>query len=80
MAGARKVTASETEAQATWAEWQIKELTDNETPISARHPHTQPFTYWRGLRGAIDSVAEIVPIVWTGYGDGSGTAQPPLRL
>jgi putative DNA primase/helicase len=45
MAGTRLVTASETERQATWAESQIKEMTGNETPISARHPYGQPFTY-----------------------------------
>lgn len=45
MAGARLVTASETEAGRTWAESQIKELTGNETPVSARHPHGRPFTY-----------------------------------
>ncbi len=45
MAGARLVTASETEAQASWAEAQIKEMTGNETPLSARHPYGQPFTY-----------------------------------
>lgn len=45
MAGARLVTASETETQATWAESQIKELTGNEAPLSARHPYGQPFTF-----------------------------------
>ncbi len=45
MAGARLVTASETETQATWAESQIKEMTGNETPLSARHPYGQPFTF-----------------------------------
>jgi len=45
MAGARLVTASETESQATWAESQIKEMTGNETPLSARHPYGQPFTF-----------------------------------
>lgn len=45
MAGARLVTASETEAGATWAESQIKELTGNEAPLSARNPHGRPFTY-----------------------------------
>lgn len=45
MAGARVVTASETEAQATWAESQIKEMTGNETPLSARHPYGKPFTF-----------------------------------
>jgi len=45
MAGARLVTSSETEAGRTWAEAQIKELTGNETPVSARHPHGRPFTY-----------------------------------
>jgi putative DNA primase/helicase len=45
MAGTRLVTASETEAQATWAEAQIKEMTGNETPLSARHPYGQPFTF-----------------------------------
>jgi putative DNA primase/helicase len=45
MSGARLVTASETEAQTTWAESQIKEMTGNETPLSARHPYGQPFTF-----------------------------------
>lgn len=45
MAGVRLVTASETEAGHTWAESQIKELTGNEAPVSARHPHGRPFTY-----------------------------------
>ncbi len=45
MAGARLVTASETEAQATWAESQIKEMTGNETPLSARKPYGQPFEF-----------------------------------
>jgi putative DNA primase/helicase len=46
MAGARLVMASETEAQATWAESQIKEMTGNEAPLSARHPYGKPFTFW----------------------------------
>ena len=46
MAGVRLVTASETEAQATWAESQIKEMTGNEAPLSARDPYGKPFTYW----------------------------------
>jgi putative DNA primase/helicase len=45
MAGARLVVASETEAQATWAESQIKEMTGNEAPLSARHPYGKPFTF-----------------------------------
>jgi putative DNA primase/helicase len=45
MAGARLVTASETESGHVWAESQIKELTGNEAPVSARHPHGRPFTY-----------------------------------
>ena len=45
MAGHRLVTASETVTGATWAEGQIKELTGNEMPVSARHPHGRPFTY-----------------------------------
>jgi putative DNA primase/helicase len=45
MAGARLVTASETEAGRTWAESQIKELTGNEAPVSARHPYGRPFSY-----------------------------------
>jgi putative DNA primase/helicase len=45
MAGHRLVTASETETGATWAESQIKELTGNEAPVSARHPHGRPFNY-----------------------------------
>jgi putative DNA primase/helicase len=46
MAGARLVTASETEVQAAWAESQIKEMTGNETPLSARQPYGKPFTFW----------------------------------
>ena len=45
MAGARLVTASETESGRAWAESQIKELTGNEAPVSARHPYGRPFTY-----------------------------------
>ena len=45
MAGARLVTASETKSQATWAESQIKELTGNEAPLSARQPYGKPFTF-----------------------------------
>lgn len=45
MAGARLVTASETEAGATWAESQIKEMTGNETPLSARQPYGKVFTF-----------------------------------
>ena len=45
MAGARLVTASETEGGATWAESQIKEMTGNETPLSGRHPYGKVFTY-----------------------------------
>jgi putative DNA primase/helicase len=42
MAGARLITASEPEVQATWAESQIKELTGNERKLSGRHPYGQP--------------------------------------
>lgn len=45
MAGARLVTASETESGRHWAEAQIKELTGNETPVSARQPHGRVYTY-----------------------------------
>jgi putative DNA primase/helicase len=45
MAGARLVTASETESGRHWAEAQIKELTGNETPVSARQPHGRAYTY-----------------------------------
>ena len=45
MAGARLVTASETESGRIWAESQIKELSGNEAPVSARHPHGRPFSY-----------------------------------
>jgi putative DNA primase/helicase len=45
MAGARLVTASETESGRSWAESQIKELTGNEAPVSARHPNGRPFDY-----------------------------------
>lgn len=53
MYGARLVTASETESGAVWAESQIKELTGNEAPVSARHPHGRPFTYRPGFKLAI---------------------------
>jgi len=46
MDGRRLVTASETERGATWAESEIKDLTGNESPISARHPYGEPFEYW----------------------------------
>ena len=45
MVGARLVTASETEAGATWSESLIKELTGNEAPLSARDPYGKPFTF-----------------------------------
>jgi putative DNA primase/helicase len=45
MAGARLVTASETESGRSWAESQIKELTGNDAPVSARHPRGRPFSY-----------------------------------
>lgn len=45
MAGARLVTASETESGRQWAEAQIKELTGNETPLSARQPHGRVYSY-----------------------------------
>jgi putative DNA primase/helicase len=45
MAGARLVTASETEAQAIWAETQIKDITGNDTLLSGRHPYGEPFTF-----------------------------------
>jgi putative DNA primase/helicase len=45
MAGARLVMASETESGRVWAESQLKELTGNEAPVSARHPHGRPFSY-----------------------------------
>ena len=45
MAGARLVTASETESGRQWAEAQIKELTGNEAPVSARQPHGRVYTY-----------------------------------
>ena len=46
MAGARMVMASETESGATWAESQLKEMTGNEAPLSARNPYGKPFTFW----------------------------------
>ena len=46
MSSARLVTASETEAGATWAESQIKELTGNETKLSARQPYGKAFSFW----------------------------------
>lgn len=45
MAGARLVTASETESGRHWSENQIKELTGNETEVSARQPHGRVFNY-----------------------------------
>lgn len=45
MAGARLITASETESGRQWAEAQIKELTGNEAPVSARQPHGRVYTY-----------------------------------
>lgn len=46
MAGARLVTASETEGGKQWAEAQIKELTGNEAEVSARQPYGRPYNYW----------------------------------
>jgi putative DNA primase/helicase len=45
MLGARLVTASEPEAGAVWAESQLKEISGNETDISARHPSGKPFNF-----------------------------------
>lgn len=45
LAGARMVTASETEEGKTWAEARIKELTGNERPISARFMRQDFFEY-----------------------------------
>ncbi len=45
MAGARMVVASETESGAVWAESQLKEMTGNEAPLSARNPYGKPFTF-----------------------------------
>lgn len=45
MAGARLVTASETEADTTWAESQLKEMSGNETPLSGRDPFGKPFEF-----------------------------------
>lgn len=45
MAGRRLITSSEPEANTTWSEAQIRELTGNETKISARHPYGQPFEF-----------------------------------
>lgn len=45
MVGARLVTASETEAGATWSESLIKDLTGNEGNVSARNPHGRVFEY-----------------------------------
>lgn len=46
MVGARLVTASETEAGAAWAESQLKELSGNETRVTARSPYGEVFEYW----------------------------------
>jgi P4 family phage/plasmid primase-like protien len=45
LAGARMVTASETEEGRAWAESRIKELTGNERPISARFMRQDFFEY-----------------------------------
>jgi P4 family phage/plasmid primase-like protien len=45
MAGARLVTASETEQQAVWSETLIKDLTGNDSLLSGRHPYGKPFTF-----------------------------------
>ena len=45
LAGARMVTASETEEGRAWAEARIKELTGNERPISARFMRQDFFEY-----------------------------------
>ncbi len=53
MFGTRLITASETEAGAQWAESQIKEMTGNETPLSARSPYGKPFNYQPWFKIAI---------------------------
>jgi P4 family phage/plasmid primase-like protien len=45
MAGARLVTASETEQQAIWSETLIKDLTGNDTMLSGRNPFGKPFIF-----------------------------------
>jgi putative DNA primase/helicase len=45
MVGARLVTSSETEQGKMWAEAQLKEMTGNEAPLSARHPYGKPFSF-----------------------------------
>ena len=45
MAGARLVTASETEAGTPWRESMIKQLTGNEHSLSARQPYGRAFTF-----------------------------------
>jgi putative DNA primase/helicase len=45
MAGARLITASETEQQAVWSETLIKDLTGNDSLISGRSPYGRPFNY-----------------------------------
>jgi putative DNA primase/helicase len=45
MAGARLITASETEQQAVWSETLIKDLTGNDSLLSGRHPYGKPFTF-----------------------------------
>jgi putative DNA primase/helicase len=45
MDGKRLITVQETEKDAKWSETELLELTGNDSPISARHPRGDPFTF-----------------------------------
>lgn len=45
MFGRRVITTIEPENGAEWSESTIKEISGNETPLSARHPHGRPFEF-----------------------------------
>lgn len=46
MAGRRMITTVEPENGAEWSESTIKELSGNETALSARHPYGRPFEFY----------------------------------
>lgn len=46
MAGRRMITTIEPENGAEWSESTIKELSGNETALSARHPYGRPFEFY----------------------------------